>query len=149
MHAWGITDLILDTLDSYNSLLYLRFINDNISLSPDCNGIWKWGINRFDWATNSIISSLHKLGSILDILNLEIVLTSSNDAMRSIKRASFLLRCPSITSVPCPKSPKLTPVRTISLQAWSPIWYASFTISSIVPLRDFPLANGIVQKLHL
>jgi hypothetical protein len=66
-----------------------------------------------------------------------------------MKRASFCGLVPSITSVPLPKSPILTPVKTISLTPFSAISTAFLRMFSTVSLRLLPLACGMVQNEHL
>ena len=94
-------------------------------------------------------SLLTKLGSIEEILYRCIPSTSSNALIKSINNASFLGFKPSITSVPFPKSPKLTPVNTISLMPPAAIFSALATTFSIVSDLEAPLACGIVQNEHL
>lgn len=50
-----------------SSLLYFRRISFNTSLLPGCKGMWKWGINLWERATNSMISSVNRFGSIEDM----------------------------------------------------------------------------------
>ena len=75
--------------------------------------------------------------------------TWSSSRIRSINIASFFGLVPSITSVPFPKSPKFTPVNTISFTPEAPIFFAFTKAFSIVSDLLAPLACGIVQKVHL
>src|SRR5690606_41576969 len=100
--------------------------------------------------------SEHKLGSIEDILNRSTSSTWSSSRIRSIKHSSFFVLVPPPEScrvvrisVPFPKSPRFTPVRTISLTPDRPISLALLSTCSMALLRLFPRACGIVQNEQL
>ena len=114
---------------------YLRCISLSNSSLPLCSGIWKCGAKWCDDATKSIISSVKRLGSILEIRYLTSPSRLSNAYMSS-KNVSLVLR---------PKSPVFTPVNTISLAPSAIAFWATSTVSAIEALRLRPRAKGIVQ----
>ena len=105
MNALGIICLILLILYANRAVSYFRCISLSSSSLPLCSGMWKCGAKWRDVATKSIISSVRRLGSMLDIRYLTSPSRLSKACMSS-KNVSPVLR---------PKSPVFTPVRTISL----------------------------------
>ena len=86
-------------------------------------------------AQKSMISSFRRLGSI------EPIRRRFNPSIWS----SALSKSRKVSPVVRPKSPTLTPVRTISSPPSAMIRLASETMSTIEPFRLRPRAAGIVQ----
>ena len=53
------------------------------------------------------------------------------------------------SSLPLPKSPMFTPVKTISFLPELAILFAALTMENIFPLLLLPRASGIVQNEHV
>jgi hypothetical protein len=85
-----------------------------------------------------MISLESRLGSIEEILNRSIPSILSSAFVSSKKFSSLL----------CPKSPILTPVRTTSLTSVAAIFLASTMVWAILAFLLFPRANGMVQKVQ-
>ena len=139
IQASGLIDLICAIRFAKSSLRYLRRIFSKISSEPLCNGIWKCGAKRVALVRQkSMISLESRLGSIEDILNRSIPSILSSAFVSSKK----------FSSLPCPKSPILTPVRTTSLTSVAAIFLASIMVWAMLAFLLFPRANGMVQKVQ-
>ena len=113
-----------------SAVSYFRPILRSSSSEPVCSGIWKCGWNFVPDAIQSMISSVIRFGSMLDMRYLSMPGTASS-ACSSSRKLSPVVR---------PKSPVFTPVSTISFTPSAAIFRAFSTHSAMGTLRLRPRA---------